>query len=123
MIVGLGCIILPWIKEKMIHGRVVQIELWRTNENGKRLELLRQLSEEERKTISQIFRKYPHKVNKSGKKKVTCADIALRVIYKKQKQVLYLTKDDNCCFVMRDKTKGVVLKKEEAQRVNNIIFK
>ena len=32
MAAGLGCMILPWTKEKMIHTNVMQIELWETDE-------------------------------------------------------------------------------------------
>ena len=121
MAIGLGCMILPWIKEKMIHKNVMQIELWETDETGKRLRLLRELSKEERKTVSQIFRKFPYKVNKGKDGKMSCAGVALRVIYKKQKETLYLTRENSRCFVMRDKISGVVLKEKEAQKVKHII--
>ena len=122
MAIGLGCMILPWIKEKMIHKNVMQIELWETDETGKRLNFLRELSEEEKKIVSRIFRKFPHKVNKEKGGRMSCAGVALRVIYKKQKETLYLTRENSCCFVMRDKVNGIILKEQEAQQVKHIIF-
>ena len=121
MAAGLGCMILPWTKEKMIHKNVMQIELWETDETGKRLNFLRELSEEEKKIVSRIFGKFPHKVNKEKGGRMSCAGVALRVIYKKQKETLYLTRENSRCFVMRDKISGVVLKEKEAQKVKHII--
>ena len=120
--VGLGFIILPWVRERMIQGGVIGIELWETDENGKRLKLLRELSEEERKTICRTFRKYPHKIKKTTDEKLACAGIALRIIYKKQRQTIFLSKENSRCFIMRDKKTGIILKEGEAQKVSNIIL-
>lgn len=122
MIGGLFFTIVPWIGGKMIDRGATRIELWEISETGKRRTLIRELSETERKIVARAFRKHPREVNKGGASQLTYGDTALRIIYKDQKQMIFPVKEDQRRFVMLGKSYGVMLKAENAQKVNNIIF-
>jgi len=53
---------------------------------------------------------------------ISYADIALRIVYKDRKQIIYPVKEDSRYFVLHDKKHGIILKEERAQKVNDIIF-
>ncbi len=84
--------------------------------------MIRELSETERKVVARAFRKHPRKMNRENDSELAYADIALRIVYKDQKQMIFPVKGDNRCFVLLGKSYGVMLKEENAQKVNNIIF-
>lgn len=125
MIGSLYFVVVPWIwiGGKMIDRGATRIELWEISETGKRRTLIRELSETERKIVARAFRKHPREVNKGGASHLTYGDTALRIIYKDQKQMIFPVKEDQRCFVMLGKSYGVMLKAENAQKVNNIIFR
>ncbi len=122
MIGSLYFVVVPWIGGKMIDRGAKRIELWEISETGKRRTLIRELSETERKTVTRAFRKHPRKMNRENDSELAYADIALRIVYKDQKQMIFPVKGDNRCFVLLGKSYGVTLKEENAQKVNNIIF-
>ncbi len=123
MIGGLFFTIVPWVGGKMIDRGATRIELWEISETGKRRTLIRELSETERKIVARAFRKHPHKMNREKDREIAYAEIALRIAYKDEKQMIFPVKDDNRCFVLLGKSYGVILKEENAQKVNSIIFR
>lgn len=122
MIGSLYFVVVPWIGGKMIDRGATRIELWEISETGKRRTMIRELSETERKIVAWAFRKHPHKTNRENDRELAYADIALRIVYKDEKQMIFPVKDDNRCFVLLGKSYGVMLNEENAQKVNNIIF-